>query len=279
MRCRAPLPDHHRAGRASIACAGDAPFREWGATFTALRLAAAVVDRLTVGPRHRNRRRRLPAAQRATTPGGHLPPDPRPVTRNRRTSRQVTQRDQCRVPGVLPRLPVGPRGQHSAGPTGVDLLTAVSTSSPKTATGCGTSPAKAMLPCVGPEGSGCTSPSSRSCPPTNSGIGCQGAGRAVDAGPPPISTHPPRAPFASTRSDCLRPGASAAPPTRLSTIGRKPSLGNAGTSCGSTGMPWSRSTSPPGGARPRRCAYSPVEWGFSRSIPRAPGPRNQMPDL
>ena len=33
--------------RASIACASNAPFSEWGATFTDPRLAAAVVDRLT----------------------------------------------------------------------------------------------------------------------------------------------------------------------------------------------------------------------------------------
>lgn len=36
-----------REERASIACASNAPFSEWGATFTAPRLAAAVVDRLT----------------------------------------------------------------------------------------------------------------------------------------------------------------------------------------------------------------------------------------
>ena len=36
-----------REERASIACASNAPFGEWGATFTDPRLAAAVVDRLT----------------------------------------------------------------------------------------------------------------------------------------------------------------------------------------------------------------------------------------
>lgn len=36
-----------RDERASIACASNAPFSEWGATFTDPRLAAAVVDRLT----------------------------------------------------------------------------------------------------------------------------------------------------------------------------------------------------------------------------------------
>ncbi len=36
-----------REERASIACASNAPFREWGTTFTDPRLAAAVVDRLT----------------------------------------------------------------------------------------------------------------------------------------------------------------------------------------------------------------------------------------
>lgn len=36
-----------REERASIACATNAPFSEWGATFTDPRLAAAVVDRLT----------------------------------------------------------------------------------------------------------------------------------------------------------------------------------------------------------------------------------------
>jgi DNA replication protein DnaC len=36
-----------REERASIACASNAPFSEWGATFTDPRLAAAVVDRLT----------------------------------------------------------------------------------------------------------------------------------------------------------------------------------------------------------------------------------------
>jgi DNA replication protein DnaC len=36
-----------REERSSIACASNAPFSEWGATFTDPRLAAAVVDRLT----------------------------------------------------------------------------------------------------------------------------------------------------------------------------------------------------------------------------------------
>jgi DNA replication protein DnaC len=36
-----------REERASIACASNAPFSEWGATFTDPRLAAAVVDRIT----------------------------------------------------------------------------------------------------------------------------------------------------------------------------------------------------------------------------------------
>lgn len=36
-----------REERASIACASNAPFSEWGTTFTDPRLAAAVVDRLT----------------------------------------------------------------------------------------------------------------------------------------------------------------------------------------------------------------------------------------
>jgi DNA replication protein DnaC len=36
-----------REEKASIACASNAPFSEWGATFTDPRLAAAVVDRLT----------------------------------------------------------------------------------------------------------------------------------------------------------------------------------------------------------------------------------------
>ena len=36
-----------REERASIACASNAPFSEWGATFTDPRPAAAVVDRLT----------------------------------------------------------------------------------------------------------------------------------------------------------------------------------------------------------------------------------------
>ncbi|WP_354237388.1 ATP-binding protein, partial [Arthrobacter sp. UYEF3] len=36
-----------REERASIACASNAPFSEWGQTFTDPRLAAAVVDRLT----------------------------------------------------------------------------------------------------------------------------------------------------------------------------------------------------------------------------------------
>ena len=36
-----------REERASIACASNAPFSEWGKTFTDPRLAAAVVDRLT----------------------------------------------------------------------------------------------------------------------------------------------------------------------------------------------------------------------------------------
>ena len=38
-----------REERASIACASSAPFSEWGKTFTDPRLAAAVVDRLTLG--------------------------------------------------------------------------------------------------------------------------------------------------------------------------------------------------------------------------------------
>ena len=36
-----------REERASIACASNAPFSEWGATFTDPRLATAIVDRLT----------------------------------------------------------------------------------------------------------------------------------------------------------------------------------------------------------------------------------------
>lgn len=36
-----------REEKASIACASNAPFSEWGRTFTDPRLAAAVVDRLT----------------------------------------------------------------------------------------------------------------------------------------------------------------------------------------------------------------------------------------
>jgi DNA replication protein DnaC len=36
-----------REERASIACASNAPFSEWGRTFADPRLAAAVVDRLT----------------------------------------------------------------------------------------------------------------------------------------------------------------------------------------------------------------------------------------
>jgi len=36
-----------REERASVAVASNAPFSEWGATFTDPRLAAAVVDRLT----------------------------------------------------------------------------------------------------------------------------------------------------------------------------------------------------------------------------------------
>jgi DNA replication protein DnaC len=36
-----------REEKASIACASNASFSEWGATFTDPRLAAAVVDRLT----------------------------------------------------------------------------------------------------------------------------------------------------------------------------------------------------------------------------------------
>jgi DNA replication protein DnaC len=36
-----------REERASIACASNASFSDWGATFTDPRLAAAVVDRLT----------------------------------------------------------------------------------------------------------------------------------------------------------------------------------------------------------------------------------------
>src|SRR4029453_13586376 len=39
-----------REERASIACASNAPFSEWGNTFTDPRLAAAVVDRLTFKP-------------------------------------------------------------------------------------------------------------------------------------------------------------------------------------------------------------------------------------
>ena len=36
-----------REERASIACASNAPFSQWGTTFTDPRLAAAVLDRLT----------------------------------------------------------------------------------------------------------------------------------------------------------------------------------------------------------------------------------------
>ena len=36
-----------REEKASIACASNAPFSEWGRTFSDPRLAAAVVDRLT----------------------------------------------------------------------------------------------------------------------------------------------------------------------------------------------------------------------------------------
>lgn len=38
---------HREDERASIAVASNAPFSEWGSTFTDPRLAAAVVDRLT----------------------------------------------------------------------------------------------------------------------------------------------------------------------------------------------------------------------------------------
>ena len=36
-----------REEKSSVACASNAPFSEWGQTFTDPRLAAAVVDRLT----------------------------------------------------------------------------------------------------------------------------------------------------------------------------------------------------------------------------------------
>ena len=70
-----------REERASVAVASNAPFSEWGRTFTDARLAAAVVDRPHLPrPHHRDRQRLLsPAGHRRhegrctnqlTTPGG-----------------------------------------------------------------------------------------------------------------------------------------------------------------------------------------------------------------
>jgi DNA replication protein DnaC len=50
-----------RDERASVACASNAPFSEWGNTFTDPRLAAAVVDRLTFKAHIINRHQQLPA--------------------------------------------------------------------------------------------------------------------------------------------------------------------------------------------------------------------------
>ena len=68
-----------REERSSIACASNAPFSEWGATFTDPRLAAAVVDRLTfrahiIQTGTNSYRLRTTRAARKPAPAPH-PPD------------------------------------------------------------------------------------------------------------------------------------------------------------------------------------------------------------
>jgi DNA replication protein DnaC len=69
-----------REEKASIACASNAPFSEWGRTFTDPRLAAAVVDRLTfnahiIDTGSNSYRLRTTRAARTTTPARSTQPD------------------------------------------------------------------------------------------------------------------------------------------------------------------------------------------------------------
>lgn len=70
-----------REERASIACASNAPFSEWGTTFTDPRLAAAVVDRLTfhahiINTGTASYRLRTTRAARTARPASAAPPAP-----------------------------------------------------------------------------------------------------------------------------------------------------------------------------------------------------------
>jgi len=70
-----------REEKASIACASNAPFSEWGATFTDPRLAAAVVDRLTFRAhiiQTGTDSYRLRATRAAKTTNRRPPPSPQP---------------------------------------------------------------------------------------------------------------------------------------------------------------------------------------------------------
>ena len=76
-----------REERASIACASNAPFSEWGATFTDPRLAAAVVDRLTFRAhiiQTGTESYRLRATRTARTPQPARPRPPASTTDTRR---------------------------------------------------------------------------------------------------------------------------------------------------------------------------------------------------
>jgi DNA replication protein DnaC len=69
-----------REERASIACASNAPFSEWGQTFTDPRLAAAVVDRLTfhahiINTGTASYRLRTSRAARSSAPAARRAPD------------------------------------------------------------------------------------------------------------------------------------------------------------------------------------------------------------
>lgn len=72
-----------RDERALIAIASNAPFSEWGRSFTDPRLAAAVVDRVTYQTsHHRDRQRQLPAPLLAPPRRSESPsPDQGPLRR------------------------------------------------------------------------------------------------------------------------------------------------------------------------------------------------------
>jgi DNA replication protein DnaC len=104
-----------REERASIAVASNAPFSEWGQTFTDPRLAAAVVDRLTSTPT---------SSRPAPSPTGSAPPPPA------RREPPPTDHNSIRRPAPAARAPTPPPATPPKEPpnpdppsTRADLLT------------------------------------------------------------------------------------------------------------------------------------------------------------